>query len=64
MSDMKVKVEGHPRQSLHVDLLCVCGTITDGIGLELGDDDGFDGGWVISFVDLERIYKRALAARQ
>ena len=63
MADLRVDVEGHPGRYLDVDLLCRCGSIENGVGFEhVGDRH--EGGWVISFHDLQRIYNAALTARK
>lgn len=42
-----------------------CGEIRDGVSLEFDtvDDRPFQGGWVLRFDDLERLYAAALAER-
>lgn len=66
--NMNVRVEGHPCEILRVSLECSCGKIVDGIGFEharyKARDPRFSGGWVVSFKDVERIYKAALKARK
>jgi hypothetical protein len=62
-----IRVEGH--LSPYLDVTCGitwCGQITDGIALahSKGPDTPYEGGWVISFEDLERIFLAAKAERE
>jgi hypothetical protein len=48
-----VKTAGHPKATLGFWPRSACGEILDGVGF----NHGGEGGWVISFKDLERLYK-------
>ena len=58
---MRIKVAGHSEPFLIFDPgRWQCGTIIDGVSLE----HGTQGGWVIAFRDLEKMYLRAKEARK
>lgn len=62
MTPLRFKTAGYSSEDL---LTCDylesrCGDIEDGIGLKHDDDDG---GWVLAFKDLERLYFAAKKAR-
>lgn len=63
------EVAGHGHQYLMFRPWCRCGNIDDGIGLShwrVKDPKGVDdteGGWVISFADLEEMYLAAKSLR-
>lgn len=44
----------------YIDGILECGRIKDGVGLRHNDE----GGWVIAFSDLEKIYQAAKAERE
>lgn len=62
----KVRVEGHIYSHLHITTGKVeCGSIRNGIGLWFGNaQKPVEGGWVVSFSDLEKVYAAAKKARQ
>jgi hypothetical protein len=57
---MVVKVEGHPNSKLEFYPISACGGIKDGVGFAHAGE----GGWVISFVNLKKMYQAAVKVRQ
>lgn len=56
---VQVKVAGHSSPTLGFWPTSRCGDIEDGVGF----NHAGEGGWVISFKDLERLYELAKQAR-
>jgi len=57
---LKLPVAGHTYNFLKADPgPSWCGDIRDGVSFEFGKE----GGWVMAFRDLERLYEAAVAAR-
>jgi hypothetical protein len=66
--EFTVELAGHSKPYLHVRFGVSCGDIERGIGFAHWGTQEFngrecEGGWVMSFEDLERIYKAAKATR-
>lgn len=66
--DFVIELQGHAKPYLRVNTWSACGNIEDGIGFAHWGTKKFDGqkcegGWVMSFEDLERIYEAAKARR-
>ena len=57
---MVVKVEGHTSSKLEFYPISTCGDIKDGVGFAHADE----GGWVMAFADLKKMYRAAVKARQ
>jgi hypothetical protein len=57
--NLTIDVAGHTEPNLKVWLRSRCGKIKDGVAFAHGKE----GGWVIGFADLERIYLAAKAQR-
>ena len=56
---LTIPVAGHVEGELTFLPVCSCGSIRGGCGLE----HGREGGWVIAFKDLERMYRLAAGCR-
>lgn len=57
---MKIQVVGHTNPILLFQEMTSCGNIEDGVCLE---HEG-EGGWVIAFRDLQKMYRAACKARK